>query len=59
MVRETIRDLVALDALVGGARTADRALAASTAAGPRQDLVDATEHLAALAVALRELAPRT
>ncbi|MFC7616804.1 hypothetical protein ACFQV2_28485 [Actinokineospora soli] len=38
---------------------AGRALAASTAAGPRHDLVDATEHLAALAVALRELAPRT
>ncbi|MFC7613758.1 hypothetical protein ACFQV2_09415 [Actinokineospora soli] len=36
MVRETIRDLVALDALVGGARTADRALAAFRAA-PRTD----------------------
>lgn len=38
---------------------AGRVLAASTAAGPRHDLDDATDHLAALAVALRELAPYT
>ncbi|MFC5289257.1 hypothetical protein ACFPM7_19570 [Actinokineospora guangxiensis] len=38
---------------------AGRVLAASTAAGPRHDLDDATDHLAALAVALRELSPHT
>ena len=36
---------------------AGRVLAASSTAGPRHDLVDATDHLAALAVALRELSP--
>lgn len=34
---------------------AGRVVAASTAAGPKQELADATDHLAGLAVALREL----
>ncbi|GGS38697.1 phage shock envelope stress response protein PspM [Actinokineospora fastidiosa] len=38
---------------------AGRVLAASTGAAPRHDLADATDHLAALAVALRELSPHT
>ncbi|MGX7825031.1 phage shock envelope stress response protein PspM [Actinokineospora sp. 24-640] len=67
-------DRGALTAGVGGLRTqlneglegycalvaaAGRVLAASSAAGPRHDLADATDHLAALAVALRELSPHT
>jgi hypothetical protein len=34
---------------------AGRVVAASTSAGPKQELADATDHLAGLAVALREL----
>ena len=34
---------------------AGRVVAASSSAGPKQELADATDHLAGLAVALREL----
>ena len=34
---------------------AGRVVAASSSAGPKQELTDATDHLAGLAVALREL----
>lgn len=37
---------------------AGRVVAASSSAGPKQDLADATDHLAGLAVALRELSDR-
>jgi hypothetical protein len=36
---------------------AGRVLAASSLGAPNQDLTDATDHLAGLAVALRELSP--
>lgn len=48
-----------LDGYRGLVSAAGQALAAAMRAEPRHDLVDATDHLAALAAALRELAPRT
>jgi hypothetical protein len=44
-----------LDAYSRLVAAAGRALAASTQSGPREELVDATDHLAALALALRDL----
>ncbi|HEX6356887.1 hypothetical protein [Actinophytocola sp.] len=47
-----------MDGLIGCCglvAAAGRVVAASSSAGPKQELADATDHLAGLAMALREL----